>query len=62
MADPIVALPLVALIVVLLLGIACERYIRRHPRNRYTRKARRWPTEGQTHRSYWSGTRRFSQE
>lgn len=62
MADPTVALPLVALIVVAAIGIACERYIRRHPRNRYTRKARRWPTEGQTHRSYWSGARRFSQE
>lgn len=57
----IVALPLVALIALLLIGIVCERYIRRHPRNRY-RKARRWPTEGQTHRSYWSGCKRVGVE
>lgn len=58
----IAALPLVALIALLLLAIACERYIRRHPRNRYTRKDRRWPTEGQTHRSYWSSCKRVEVE
>jgi hypothetical protein len=60
-SPALTAVPLVALIVVLAIGIAAERYIRRHPRNRY-RKARRWPTDGNTHTSYWSGARRFSQE
>jgi ABC-type Fe3+ transport system permease subunit len=44
------------------IGIAAERYIRRHPRNRYTRKARRWPTDGNTHTSYWSGCKRVGVE
>lgn len=35
MADPTIALPLLVLIAIAAIGIACERYIRRHPRNRY---------------------------
>jgi ABC-type bacteriocin/lantibiotic exporter with double-glycine peptidase domain len=61
-SPALTAVPLVALIVVIVIACICERYIRRHPRNRYTRKARRWPTDGNTHTSYWSGARRFSQE
>jgi hypothetical protein len=61
MADPVITLPLVALIVVIVIACICERYIRRHPRNRYTRKARRWPTDGNTHTSYWSGCKRVEE-
>jgi hypothetical protein len=62
MADPVITLPLVALIVVIVIACICERYIRRHPRNRHTRKARCWPTDGNTHRSYWSGCKRVGVE
>ena len=46
----------VVVIALLLIGVALTQ----PKRNRYTRK--RWPREGQTHTSYWSGARRFSQE
>lgn len=61
MANPILTLPLVALIVAIVIACICDRYIRRHPRNRY-RNARRWPADGNTHRSYWSGGKRVGVE
>jgi hypothetical protein len=47
MSPALTALPLVALIVVIVIACICERYIRRHPRNRYKPTVRRpWPRQG----------------
>ena len=42
-------------IALLLIGVALTQ----PKRNRYTRK--RWPREGQTHSSYWSGCKRVEE-
>jgi hypothetical protein len=44
-SNLIVASPLLVLIVLFAIGIACERYIRRHPRNRRVRRSA-WPKRG----------------
>lgn len=45
-----------------LIAWACDAYTKRHRVNRRVRKARRWPTDGNTHRSYWSGCKRVSMD
>jgi hypothetical protein len=64
--DPFVAAMLI--LAAVCLGIVAVRIVRDQVRwyrnnrpNRY-RKARRWPTDGNTHTSYWSGCKRVGVE
>lgn len=60
--ESALAIVMLCTIAPVVIAWACHAYTKRHRVNRRVRRGRRWPTEGQTHRSYWSGARRFSQE
>jgi hypothetical protein len=67
MTDPFVAAMLIlAAVCLVIVAVRFVReqimYYRMHRPNCYTRKVRRWPTDGNTHRSYWSGCKRVGVE